>query len=1162
MRLNRLDLTRYGKFTDHVIDFGSRAEGAADLHIVYGPNEAGKSTLFNGWLDLLFGIGAQSSYNFLHPYPNMRIGAEIELDGKSQEFVRIKRPQNSLLDGRDQPVSDGALLTGLGGLDRDSYRTMFSLDDETLEQGGESILASRGDLGELLFSASAGLGDLSQRLVQIRTETEEFYKPRAQKRILGELKSELADLKTERDRIDTQASKYAQLSKELDDASTRHDEAGEQRKQLRIRLAAINRLLSTRPRLTELERLQNQLEPLMDLPDVAPEWRQHIGRLRDDDASLEASSTALNNEIERLATELESIDVDARILALQSRMAELDRLRTRHDAADVDLPERRAELGRIDGRIEQFLARLGQTSETKAENLLLSTAKTAALRDLIDTRANLDVRMVTARKEAADATATCDDAQAQLHAAGGRETVETTSENRQGHMEVLTETLTALRNGDHGLRLQAAKRDIVSAREKSLLRLRALAPWQGDSAELRAMLLPSSDILRKWKSETEETDRKLSAINDEIARLSLSLRRFEAETSAVTRSRALLSAGETEALRVARDQAWAKHISDLAPETAKAFEVAMRAYDDAADARASHQADVAKLNEISVQSAIAGAELDGAETTKFRLESTQSELRDRVSSAVSAMSATLPADMTPETLEEWLHRRELAMEADDELRAHLHDLETAELDRQAATERLNRALLPFDQNVSGDDGFGALATRAQQLLTHETRLDAYRQTFAEQQRILRRRELDVRTAEEETQAWLLAWKDACTGCWLGEGPQAPTAAEVREALPLLGDLATAIHERAGLADRIAKMERDQAGYAAALQETATEAGLEGENTPPAAIARQLAERLATAEKARAQHEDLSQRIEEAVERQRKRTEALAAHTASKAQMLDTLGADTLADAALRIEQALERKQLAGRVEQTASEIKEALDANSLDDARAQLEAADTVELGEEKHELEARLETLDTEIQHLFAAQTRASDAMNAVGGDDAVARIEQQRKTILLAIAEGAERYLRLSAGIIAMEQALALYRERHSSSMMQRASEAVRTISRGRYTGLASQPDKGRELLIAVQKDGTSKQAAEMSKGARFQLYLALRVAGFYEFAETRQTVPFIADDIMETFDDFRAEETFRLFAGMAGVGQVIYLTHHRHLCDIAKSVCPDVRIHELTA
>jgi len=1161
MRLNRLDLTRYGKFTDHVIDFGSRVEGAADLHIVYGPNEAGKSTLFNGWLDLLFGIGAQSSYNFLHPYPNMRIGAAIELDGKTQEFVRIKRPQNSLLDGHDQTVSDGALLVGLGGLDRDSYQTMFSLDDESLEQGGESILASRGDLGELLFSASAGLGELSQRLVQIRTETEEFYKPRAQKRILGELKAELADLKAERDQIDTQASKYAQLSKELDDASARHAEAAQQRKQLRVRLAAVDRLLTSLPRLAELERLQDQLEPLMDLPDVAPEWRQQVRDLGNEDAALQASGAALSEEIERLTVEQNSVSVDAQILALQDRVTELDRLRTRHDAASEDLPERRSALGRIDGQIEQFLMRLGKPGASKAEELLLTTSRTAALRDLIDARASLDVRLAAARKEAVDAKASHDDASAQLQTAGG-DPVETAPDRRQSQMAEISETLTVLRNDDHGLRRQAARRAIASAREKCASLLMALAPWQGDIADLRAMQPPSTDILRKWKSETEETDRKLAAVAEEISRLGQALRRLETEAEAVTQSRALLSATETETLRAARDEAWSSHKAALDPKTAETFEAAMQTYDEAADKRASHQAEVAKLNEITVQTAISKTEFEGATTEKSNLEKARTELQARIAAAISQISATLPDDMTPESLEDWLRRRVSALEADDALRAHLHELEIADQDRQAATARLVRVLAPLDPDASVDEELEALVTRAQHLVSHETRLDAYRQTLAEQGRILKRRERDLRNIEEEAQAWMLGWKDACTGCWLGEGEQAPTAAEVREALPLLGELATTIHDRAGLADRIAKMERDQADYVAGLQETAADAGLETGNAPPATLARQLAERLATAEKARARQKDLSRQIEEATSRQRNQAETRAAHATRKSQMLDALGTDNLTDAALRIEQALERKQLAGRIEQSASEIREALDAGSLEEARAHLEAADTVELREEKQQLEASLETLDAEIQHLFAAQTRASDAMNAVGGDDAVARIEQQRKTILLAIAEGAERYLRLSAGIIAMEQALTLYRERHSSSMMQRASEAIRTISRGRYTSLASQPDKGRELLIAMQKDGTSKQAAEMSKGARFQLYLALRVAGFHEFAATRHTVPFIADDIMETFDDFRAEETFRLFAGMASRGQVIYLTHHRHLCDIAKSVCPDVKIHELTA
>lgn len=129
-----------------------------------------------------------------------------------------------------------------------------------------------------------------------------------------------------------------------------------------------------------------------------------------------------------------------------------------------------------------------------------------------------------------------------------------------------------------------------------------------------------------------------------------------------------------------------------------------------------------------------------------------------------------------------------------------------------------------------------------------------------------------------------------------------------------------------------------------------------------------------------------------------------------------------------------------------------------------------------------------------------------------------------------------------------------------MKRASDAFRLITRGQYRGLAAQPDRDGETLIGVPSQGGSKVAGAMSKGTRFQLYLALRLAGYYEFAEHRASVPFIADDIMETFDEPRSEEVLRLFAHMARVGQVIYLTHHRHLCDLARALVPGVRIHEL--
>lgn len=193
---------------------------------------------------------------------------------------------------------------------------------------------------------------------------------------------------------------------------------------------------------------------------------------------------------------------------------------------------------------------------------------------------------------------------------------------------------------------------------------------------------------------------------------------------------------------------------------------------------------------------------------------------------------------------------------------------------------------------------------------------------------------------------------------------------------------------------------------------------------------------------------------------------------------------------------------------------------------------------------------------------TRAEDRLDAIGGDSAVARLDAERRTILLDIEEKAVRFIELKLGIMAAANALRIYRDRHRSSMMERASDAFALMTRGQYTGLTTQPVKGGEILIAQHRDGQSKVADALSKGARFQLYLALRLAGYYEFAQFRPSVPFIADDIMETFDHVRSEEVFRLFGEMAKTGQVIYLTHHQHLCEIARQVVPDVKIHELAS
>jgi ABC-type phosphate/phosphonate transport system ATPase subunit len=53
MRIERLDLIRYGHFTGYAIDLPVRQP---DFTVMYGDNEAGKSTLLRGISALFFGV--------------------------------------------------------------------------------------------------------------------------------------------------------------------------------------------------------------------------------------------------------------------------------------------------------------------------------------------------------------------------------------------------------------------------------------------------------------------------------------------------------------------------------------------------------------------------------------------------------------------------------------------------------------------------------------------------------------------------------------------------------------------------------------------------------------------------------------------------------------------------------------------------------------------------------------------------------------------------------------------------------------------------------------------------------------------------------------------------------------------------------------------------
>ncbi|TPK73889.1 hypothetical protein FJ950_28195 [Mesorhizobium sp. B2-3-14] len=1155
MRLLRLDLIRYGKFTDKVIDFGPKPESGPDLHIVFGLNEAGKSTALSGYLDLLFGIEERSRYNFLHEYSAMRIGGLLELAGTEHAFTRTKQRSNSLLDAIGQPVSEMAISAHLAGLSRDAYQTMFSLDDETLEAGGKSILESRGDLGKLLFTASAGLGHASDTLSALEAEADGLYRKQAHGTELALLKKRLAELKSSRDQIDTLASAYESLEAERREAAQQYDRTIAERSLLSARVGTIAKYLRVGPILADVRRKAARLAELPDMASPARTWTGSAAGLIDDDASLRTRLSANIDEVERLKTKIAAVDVDEAILGISERIRGLAESKVRHVSAGLDLPNRRIDLQILDNAVAASLAALGRSSETDPTALLLPAATIGAVRAMVEQRSGIATAARVARDEA---TAALDALQAAQDRVGEERAVPEPARAR------LNAALAKARASGHLGDMKAAREAQDAGEVKWESALGGLHAWSGDAQALACIAVPSARQVGVWKTLAAQLGKNKAVLSERLAELQANHETLAARLSALRASVDVADDEVAAASRRSRNEAWTRHRAALSGETADAFAAALERDDDVNAGRLAGAGALADIRAITHGLAEAAADIAriGDKLARVDMEV------NAASSQMRAAASGLLGERVEASLEDLIELIERRTSARADALAAWQEIELAAKKVGRASEdearlRLDLATALESVGIGSDpgDSLETIMGVAELFLDRQRKVDARHaealKTVAARQEELATRRRAVGVAERREEEWLAGIVEALRGTWLENGLSATGVGTV---LDQLTELARNLQERDAMQLRIDKMQADRDNFVVEGAAAATEAGEPANGEDAEQLAIRLGERLADADRAREAKANLAADLQRLLDGRELLDAEISVHERRKNEVLSAFGVTTLAEVVERDEQLRERDRLHATVTELEDQLAAELGVQTFEQARSILDALDFGGIAIEKAEGEQRIQLLDEAIQQQLIRQTRAADKLDAIGGDSAVARIDAERRTILLEIEDRAVRYIELKLGVMSAGNALRAYRERHRSGMMARASDAFALMTRGRYSGLTTQPVKGGEVLIALQSDGQSKVTEALSKGARFQLYLALRLAGYYEFAQFRPSVPFIADDIMETFDHVRSEEVFRLFGQMADAGQVIYLTHHQHLCEIAKTVVPGVMIHEL--
>jgi uncharacterized protein YhaN len=590
----------------------------------------------------------------------------------------------------------------------------------------------------------------------------------------------------------------------------------------------------------------------------------------------------------------------------------------------------------------------------------------------------------------------------------------------------------------------------------------------------------------------------------------------------------------------------------------------MRVTDTAAAARLNSARELEELRALAAGLAVTRASIDRQRQllreTDEELQTLRREIRTETPPEID-LGDDVSVGSWLTRIGQWAETRTSALTAWDDLRRALSDAEEART--ALATEQDSLATTLINVGIVVDDvGVTVLMQAADTILADQAamqtkRLEAdKRRSDLEAAAVQRKATLDAAIAASEE--WKRNWTTAVASTWFTEVEGSVGA--VRELLDAITRLPEALREKDDLRHRIDSMEADRNSFVKAVTQLHNALGDTFDGSNPLDGAKALLRRHEEAKQVEAKRLERDQSLVDLASERERLDSEIAVHAARRKELTDFFQAETLADVRQALERCRKRDELVEQQGKLERQIVGDMQMPSLEAAMTSLADADLTELQQEQAELITRLEDLDGRTKNLFADKARATDRLTAIGGDDAAARLEANRRTLLLEIEDLALRYLRLRSGSLVAEHGIRAYRDKHRSAMMNRASEAFRLITRDEYTGLAARPDKDRETLIGLSRHGGSKLAVEMSKGTQFQLYLALRLAGYEEFATARPSVPFIADDIMETFDELRSEEVFRLFGQMAQVGQVIYFTHHRHLCEIASQVVPQTHTHEI--
>lgn len=1134
MRFAELLLERYGHFEDRRLTF---AAGAPDFHIVYGPNEAGKSTTLAAISDLLFGFDPRCAYNFRFDYRLLRVGAVLEEDGARFICRRRKTRDDSLIDAEDQRLDEGQLSALLHGLTRDTFAAGFSLDQEGLRRGGEAMIHASDDVGKALFAAGSGLTGIAEVQAALDAELDAIWGKRASDR-------RTFSAAAKRLEISLDVLRRSLLKpKDWADARARVDECERVLKALQQRQRELG---AERTRAERLRRIGPAMRERAALIAALAEAGETVAFSVTEETAAQAALTALSKAAQdRMAALKRRDDVADRLKGLDADPIvdagdRIERLIERRGA----ITDAAAELTRLDiertGMEQRAGVLRGELALTGAPPTTLHVRK---LRDIATRHAALATGLKTRERDLADRRARAQTLREALADAPLPE-----------GLDALRAAIAVTRGlgDDFDERCEQARTTAERLEAEARTALAALAPWQGD-AEALAIRLPADDGEIQAAA---DADSRLSAKRDDARtrarQLADEAQVLDARRAELARTGKAVSVEELADARQARDARWqtiAAHLRGQPVEAPAALADAYAQTVTAADAVADRRYDAA---EASARLAV----LDHDRTLKgIEQEQAGRAVTDAEEALVTARQAweerlraqSLPP-LAPLALRAWQAQRRVALER------HAAAIEA----RQAmlrSFERRATALADLRAVVRTPPDTERLLPMLEAAERERLAGEALDRSFRDKRTALSNLEDEIERQERQDAHDRRAL-EAVAAEWTAEQGRLSIALDIGAVagwLELVEDLRNTLEKSAAHDRRMQGIASDRTAFDAAVAGVVKDIGMEAGDDPAWTLDTLRARLIA----ARAVARDIATLSEE-----RKKHQAEADRAGVDADIaLETLrpiltraGVEAAESLPPLLERSKTQRDRKARLAEVERRIVTEGDQLPLSSLIAAWNACNPDEVAAAAAELEQELRSLEEEV-------AKAAAALGEARKDFDILDQSPQTAADAAADAEAAKADMRAEADVYVLKRVQSLmlrwamerYRERSEAPLLKRASALFRTLTLGRFVELKVDYDAAVPRLLGLRADRETLVSIDgLSEGTRDQLFLALRLAAVEQSLAAGVRVPFLADDLFVNFDDERAMAGVRVLGELAGKTQVLLFTHHAHVRDMGAAVC----------